>query len=709
MPKFFNDRYKVFGAFLLVISIIITFQLINLQIVSGEEYSIESQKKLLREQRIVAPRGNIFDRNGIPIATNRISYTVDLIKTNEDSDTLNTKLLRLVNIFEKNNDNYSNLLSKYLEIDPVGYGPYLKNSKSVLARWKKDMVGDKTEDLESLKTAKDMFNYLKEKFGIDETYDDNQAYKIMTLRYEILIKGYSILDELNIARDVSKETISEISEKGHNFNGIITDVEPIRKYLEAESIAHVVGYVANLNSDEYEKLKKDDYYMTDLIGKAGIEKSKEKDLRGKDGLKSVEVDIFGNESTRLNIEPAIPGKDVTLSLDLKLQKVAMNSLKLTIDQIRNGQVGGEYNNHDAYFGSVVAIDVETGEVLVMASHPSYDPAIFSADKSDEKAQNEIAALFNPKNKKTSSYNRVISGVYPPGSTFKPLIGLAALQENIINKNTTINDPGMYIEEGVKMTCLEWRRGEGEHGDLTLKTGLKTSCNVFFYKLGVMIGIDKINKWAKIMGLGELTGIDIGGESKGMRSTPEFHEENFNYKFGNVLTSYSSIGQGYNIYSPMQLVGYTSTLANGGFKLTPHLVKSISDETGTDIEYTKVKKEDLKIKKENLNIVKEGMIAVANDEGGTATSVFKDFPYTVAAKTGTAETGNKTDKQSDNAVFIAYAPAESPKIAVSIVIEHGVYGSYSAPIARSIFAEYFKQNSESTSSKSINSNNFKFTK
>jgi penicillin-binding protein 2 len=705
MPKLLDNRFNVFAAFLLFVFIIVIFQLMNLQLVQGDEYNVMSQKKLLRKQRLVAPRGNIFDRNGIPIATNRLSYTVDIIKTNENSTELNKKLLRLIKVFDKNGDSYANSLSKYLTIDPISYGPYLESSKTALKRWKSDMI-DNEEKEKEIDSAKKMFLFLREKFAIDEDYTVDEAYKIMTLRYEVLIKGYSILDELNIARDVSKESVFEIAEKSHKFQGIIANSEPVREYLEKDSIAHVLGYVANLNSDEYEELKDKDYYMTDLIGKTGIEKIQEENLRGTDGVKSVEIDVFGNETTQLNIEPSIPGKDITLSIDLKLQKVAMNSLKRTITNIREGEMGGDSNKHDAYYGSVVAMDVENGEVLVMASYPSYDPSIFSAEKSNEEAQAAIAALFDPENKETSSYNRAIQGLYPPGSTFKPLVGVSGLEEEVINKNTVINDPGVYMEEGVRMTCLEWRRGEGAHGDLVLKTGLKTSCNVFFYKLGTMIGIDSINKWAEKLGLGEKTGIDLPGEQEGTRSTPEYHYSKFDYKFGKVMTSYSSIGQGYNLYTPIQLVNYTSALANGGKKLYPHLVKSISNETGTEITETEIKTKDIGIKKENLNSVREGMIAVTSEEGGTATNVFSDFSFKVAAKTGTAQT---YDAHSDNAVFIAYAPANDPKIAVSIVIERGVYGSYSAPVARDIFTEYFKEDEEAKINDNVNENQFNFIK
>jgi penicillin-binding protein 2 len=679
----YRHRFTFVTISLTLIFIAIGLQLVNLQIVNGESYEEESQHKLLKNRRIIASRGKILDASGTPLAYNRISYSVEITKTSISNDGLNKMLLKLVNIFEKNNDSYNDNLSNYLEFDPMEFGAYL-NTDSSLKRWKNDIVND-DEDLTKLANAKKVFNYLrKEKFAIDDKYSDEEAYKIMTLRYEILINGYTILDALNLANDVSIKSISEIEEQNHHLPGIATNIEPMRKYADIESIAHIIGYTSNISSEEYEELKDDGYYLTDYIGKMGIEKYCEDDLRGTDGTKSVEVDIWGKQFNEINSEDAVSGKNLTLTIDMDLQNIAYDSLKNTIKDIRTSSQGGSANYNDAYFGSVVALDVSSGAVLAMASFPSYDPSIFLEDSSNKEAQKEIASLYDPENKVTSQYNRAISGTYPPGSTFKPLVGLTALEEGIITKNTIINDPGYMYVEGVKLTCLEWRNGQGAHGNQTLKDGLRTSCNMFFYNLGIMTGINKITSWASKFGLGEKTGIELTGEREGIIASPEYHETlDLDYKFGKVMTAHASIGQSYNLYTPLQLASYVSTLASDGKKYNVHLIKSKSDASGENVEETKIEYEDLKINSESLEAVKEGMLAVTSS--GTASGYFNDLTYDVAAKTGTAQTYEQN--HSDNGVFIAYAPADDPKIAVAIVVERGVYGAYTAPIARDIFEAY----------------------
>jgi penicillin-binding protein 2 len=701
-----KDKFNLVGASLIIVAMIITFQLINLQIVNGVKLEEESQQKLLRNRRIIAPRGNIYDRNGTPIAINRLSYTIEITKTMQTEGGLNDMLLSLVKIFEENNDDYEKDLENYLT-PKMEYGEYIKNSLQSIENWKKDITGGNKRIINKLKTPKDIFDYFKnEKFEIDDKYSKEDTYRIMALRYEIMIRGYSILNSLTIAKDVSKATVAKIEEENHKFPGVSTNIEPMRKYLNVEPIAHVIGYVANINSQEYNDYKKNGYYMTDYIGKMGIEKSYEDYLRGTDGQLSLESDIWNRKSNQLREDNAIPGNDITLTIDMKMQTAAMKSLKKNIDEIRTtGKGRGNYK--DTYFGSAVAIDVKTGEILVMASYPSFDSSIFIADQKDTDKQKAIEDLYDVENTTTSQYNRAILGIYPPGSTYKPLMGIAALEENVINKDTIIEDPGYFVEEGVKLTCLEWRLGMGAHGPITLKDGLKTSCNIFFYKLGIMMGIDKIDQWAKKFGLGEKVGIEIEGENRGVRSNPSYHESLYDYKFGKVLTAYSAIGQGYNLFTPLQLTNYVSTLANGGKKYHPFLVKSVSGSDGKLIENTESEYEDLKLSKDNVNSVKKGMVAVTSEEEGTAVDVFKGFPYNVAAKTGTAQKGE--ENHSDYGLFIAFAPAEDPKIAICVVIERGVYGAYAAPVAKDILSEYFKLENESEDVKKEVQNEFKFVR
>ncbi|MEN8906085.1 MAG: penicillin-binding transpeptidase domain-containing protein [Clostridiales bacterium] len=679
-------RFNIITIIVSLIFLVILFQLINLQIVNGAKLENESQHKFLKDRRITAPRGLILDRNGEILATNRMSFSVDIAKTSQSEDELNSMILKLVNIFEKNNDFYEinaeSNLKNYLEFNPLKFGVYL-NKKSTLKRWKNDIANNKN-DIKKLDKASDVFKYLKNKFNVDKNYNDSQAYKIITIRYALLINGYTIMDSLKIANDISLKSVHEIEEKSHQFPGVSTNIESKRKYLCSDSYAHILGYTAKINSAEYNNLESKGYYMNDFIGKMGIEKYAENSLRGKDGEKSVEVDLWNKEFNEINSTPEIPGDNVTLTIDSKLQNVAYNSLKKTITDIRTGIMGGTSNYHDTYFGSVVAMDVNSGEILALASYPSFNPSIFLDDEKNKESQKAIAELYVPSNTKTSQYNRAITGLYPPGSTFKPLVSICGLEEGVITKNSIINDPGYMYVEGVKLSCLEWRSGLGAHGNQTLRDGLKTSCNMFFYNLGMMIGIEKIDSWSKYFGLGEKTGIEIPGEEKGLRSNPKTHElKGRDYAFGKVSTANTSIGQGDNLFSPIQLASYTSTIASRGKKYNPHIIKTISNNSGNKKNNTKIEYTQLKLNESSINAVEEGMVDVTIS--GTASGAFSDLPFSVAAKTGTAETG--VVGHSDNAVFIAYAPVGNPKIAIAIVVERGVYGSFTAPIAHDIFQEY----------------------
>ncbi|MCR4435648.1 MAG: penicillin-binding protein 2 [Clostridiales bacterium] len=692
MKERLKDRFFMFGAFLVLMGVVITGQLVNLQIVKGEYYDTQSQRRLLNNVQIVAPRGNIVDRNGIPIAVNRLGFVVQMIKTKTDTASLNEMLLRLVNIFEKNNDTYYKSLSKYLTINPFAFGSAVNQSESKLDKWKKEMAV-KAKDVELMNTPEEVFRYLRTvKFKIDNKYTDEEAYKIMTMRYETLIRGYSSTSPIVLASDVSEETVAEVEERHNEFPGVTTDVEPKRKYIDAETTAHVVGYVRGLDQSEYERLKDSGYEMNDIIGKSGIELQAEQDLKGKDGQKRIEVDTGGRLTEEIDQKPAQPGNDVVLTLDLKLQKVAMDSLKKNIEMIRNKQGAANVKNNmgDAVAGSVVAMDVNNGEVLVLGNYPSYDPSVFLEGADNKEAQKIITELFDPNNEGKPAFNRAISGRYAPGSTFKPLVGIAGLEEGYITPDTIINDPGVYDVDGMRFTCMEYRNGQPAHGDLKLDRALATSCNIYFHKLGVMMGIDNIDKWARYFGLGDVTGIDIPNEAKGILAGKEYKKKVYNDEWRRADTAQAAIGQLYNAFTPIEMANYVSTLANGGKRFKPHLIKRvISSSDGSVVREEKPQYEQVPIKKETIDAVKKGMVAVTNAEDGTAVSVFHDFPFQVAGKTGTAETGDI--HHSNNGVFICYAPANDPKIAIAVVIERGVFGYLAAPVAKDIMAEYFGLN------------------
>ncbi len=690
-----KNRYVIMMICISLITAVILYQLLEIQIVKGEYYDDLSQRKILSSREIAAPRGKILDRNGVTIASSRIGFIVQIVKTKTDNDRFNDVLLNLIKLFEKNNVSYYKTLSKYLAISPYGFGSYINQSQNRINTWIKE-IALSSSDAKNLKTPQEVFNYLREKkYKISSRYTDEEAYKIMTLRYELTTKGYTSINPVVVAEDANWATVAVLEESSVDYPGITTDSQSFRSYYDASFIGNVLGYVGGINEDEYKNLKDKGYNLNDIIGKDGIEKQAETYLKGKDGKKTIAIDMGGRQTEELSKDPAVPGNNVQLTIDMNLQKIATESLKRNIDLIRNRNGGTNVRGNlgDAYAGSVVAIDVNNGEILAMASYPSYDPNIFLASKDNKDAQKAISALYKS-DSGNPTFNRAIAGRYAPGSTFKPLVGVAAIENGVVTPDYTVNDTGTLKIDGMNFYCLEYRNGLGSHGVINLRRALATSCNIYFHQVGRLTGINVIDQWAKTFGLGEKTGIDLPGEYKGIRSNPEFKKTLTKYSWGNADTAQTSIGQLYNAYTPIELVNYISTLANGGKKFTPHIIKEVTKPDGSVLMKTPNDFTQINLKPETLSAVREGMVAVTNSSDGTAVSVFKDFPFKVAGKTGTAETGDTS--HSNNGVFVSYAPADNPRIAIAVVIERGVFGYFAAPIAKDIMTEYFKFNNPSVS-------------
>lgn len=691
MKEKLNNRYIMLGICFLLFFFIIILRLLNLQIVEGEKYNLDSQRRVLKESTVTAPRGKILDRYGVPIAVNRQGFIIKIVKTGIDNNKLNKMLSELAYILEKNNKSYNDSLTKYLSINPFSF-----NGKSLdeILKWEKhkDRLAI-SEDADLQKTPQELFKYLRDvKFKIAPSYTDEQAFKIMKLRYEILLDNwnFSTGGSVLLARDVGMEVIAEIEERHHEFSGIITDVEPMRQYLDAYYEAHLLGYVRAINTEQLESLKNEGYDSNDIIGQTGIEKSAEKYLRGSDGKKSIQVDVSGRLTEQQESVPAIPGNDVVLTIDTNLQKVAMESLKQNIEKI--SAMGGKNNYGDANAGAVVAMDVNTGEVLAMASYPSFDPALFLAGSEDKAAQQAITDLNKDMDK--PQFNRAIQGTYAPGSTFKPLTAISALETGVISaKENRIFDSGSINLGGKDFFCLEFKHG---HGWLDLKKALETSCNIYFHEIGFSTGIDNLSKWAGYFGLGKKTGIELPSEKAGYMSSKEVKKLlHNNDDWRPADTAQVSIGQFDNSFTPLQIAAYISAVANGGKLYKPNIIRRVIKFDGSIVNESKPYFQKIPVKPSTIAAVKEGMVAVTSSLDGTAKSYFKDFPYEVAGKTGTAQTAGKSVARSDNALFVCYVPADNPKIAVAVVVERGVWGSNTAPVARDVLDAYFGLNKANT--------------
>lgn len=705
MKQFFKDRYTIIGIMIVIIFALIGYQLGNIQLVQGENYYNQSQIKNLRSRTILAERGNILDRYGVPIAVNSTSYYLMLMNTGVPSEELNEILHKLIKILEKNGDEYNKSFSKYLTYNPIGFGTILAKSENRIGVLK-NTTGYTFKGLDQESSPQEIYDYFKDTiFKIDKKYTIQDAYKIMALRFEIM--GYNSLNPV-IAEAVSTNTIAEVEERIDEFPGALVDSVPSRKYIDAQYAAHLIGYVRTIDDKELAKRADEGYNLNDIIGKSGIELTAEGYLRGTNGFRRIEVDDNGKTKT-ISEEAVKPGSDVVLTIDMRLQKAAIDSLEKNIPIIR--QRKNSQNYKDAYAGAVVAIDVKTGDILALASYPGYDPSIFLADASDKEAQKAIMALSDSKNTTSSEYNRAIAGTYAPGSTYKPLVGIAGLEERVIDPNEKYFDAG-YVKYGdLMLKSIEYRTYKGGLGWVNMVQAIQKSCNPYFYVLGNKARINNVVKWATQFGLGQKTGIDLLGESKGTISSREYKEKITPDPWTDADTAQSAIGQLYNSFTPIQLANYTATIANGGKHFKPHIIKRVVKYDGSIVTETKPEYEILPVKKQNMSIIQQGMIAVANSEdpGGTASSAFKDLlPIKVAGKTGTAETGNEAN-HSSNALFICYAPAEDPQIAVAVVVERGVLGAYTAPIAHDVLVQYFDTNGSNKQDITVKSDVVELTK
>ena len=667
-------KYNILSMLVYIIGIILLVQLFNLQIIKGQEYREQSNTRLTRESVLKAARGNILDRTGNPIVSNSMGFRLDLYKTKVDSQTLNETILGIINILEKNGDKYCDNL-------PISVEPFeFKNGDEQSQKnWKK------SNKINENASAEECFYALKEKYGI-QSNDILETRKIMTIRYEISQNGYSSTKGVEICGNLSRASSMELSEQSSKFAGIDIVTEPIIHYNSGSLASHILGTVGKITQDELNG-KEDTYDMNDLVGKTGIQYVFEDILKGKNGIRQIDMDIDGKVTGEYIAQEAVAGSDVVLTIDSNVQEITEKALA---DNITKISTGGFASRSDADAGAVVVMNVKTGEILAMASYPDYEPQLFVDGISSEK--------YSEYQKISALYNRAISGAYAPGSIFKMVTAIAGLETGAINTNTRINDTGVY-PHAHKPVCWYYTEYGRGHGNLNVSQAIKHSCNYFFYEVGNRVGIDVIEKYAKYFGLGKKTEVELPSESTGKVASKSIAEdENRSWYLGETLSA--SIGQSYNNFTPIQMAKYISMLANGGKNIDVTLVKTVINSDGTQMSKRDINEfvnkklgfssddqtEDMNISKENLDAILEGMKGVTSESGGTAYSTFAGFNVEVAGKTGTAQVGNKT-----NGWFAGFAPYDNPEIAIVVVVENVTHGGYTAEVARDIFAEYFGMN------------------
>jgi len=492
-------------------------------------------------------------------------------------------------------------------------------------------------------------------------------------RFKKLLEESKSLDSLPIRTRLSDEEIARFAAARYRFRGVEINARLFRQYPKGEMFSHVVGHIGRINERELDKLEEEgkdaNYKGTDYIGKVGLEDSYEKDLHGTTGVEEVEVDSGGRAVRTLSRSAPVSGSNLVLKLDAKLQEIVY-------------QAFGDFR------GALVAIDPATGGVLAFVSKPGFDPNLFvdGIDTQNWKELNESPDR--------PMVNRALAGTYPPGSTFKPYMALAALTYGKRRPEQTISDPGGFNFGG------HFFRDDkvGGHGLVDMYKSIVVSCDTYYYMLANDLGIDNIARFMRSFGFGSPTGIDIKGEAQGSLPSQEWKMKRFRQKWYAGETISVGIGQGYNAYTPLQLAQAVATIANDGVTFKPHIVDYVEDivtHKHTVIEPQPLR--TLELKPEHLKEVKDAMIGVNKE--GTGARAFAGASYVSAGKTGTAQVvalkqGEKyvasrvTERNRDHALFIAYAPADKPKIALAVLVENAGFGARAAaPIARMVLDYY----------------------
>ena len=492
---------------------------------------------------------------------------------------------------------------------------------------------------------------------------------------KLLVESHNF-ETLVIRNRLSDEEVARFAAQQYRFPGVEIKARLFRDYPFGKKTSHLIGYIGRINDTEVDQLEENDlaanYRGSDYIGKTGLEQSYESDLHGTTGIEQVEVDAGGRAVRMLSRTAPVSGNALVLSIDAKLQEIAEQSF-------------GNYR------GALVAIDPNNGEVLAFVSKPGYDPNPF-IDGIDTQSWDELNNSPDvPLN------NRALRGQYPPGSTIKPFMALAGLNFHTRKPEQTINDPGVYYLPGSSRQYRDWK--PGGHGSVNMFKAIQMSCDVYFYGLATELGIDNISNFLSRFGFGKKTGIDLEGETSGLLPSQEWKMKRYQQIWYPGDTVSVGIGQGYSLVTPLQLAFATATLANNGLAYKPHLVKEVQSPRSSENRF--IAKEplyDLNIDPKDLDLVRRAMVAVTQP-GGTAVYASLGAPYHIAGKTGTAQViamkqGEKYDVKNvderlrDHAWFIAYAPAEQPKIALVVLAENGGHGGgVAAPIARKVLDYY----------------------
>lgn len=644
-----------FGAFLLLFAAV----LYDAQILHGGENRAKSISSNAASETVTASRGIITDRNGKVLVSNRLAYTLVFDRSGFDDDAaLNAAILRLVQLCEETGTGWNDTL-------PIGrVGNFLRYSNARSETFDKFI---EKNDLTSGASGRQLLSELRELYHVDESLSEREARLIVGVRYELHSR-----DSYTFAEDVSTEVLSLITDG--RYEGVTIRTASARVYNTALA-AHILGTIGPIWQEEWSSSEDTGYVgyadkgysMNDLVGKDGVEKAFESYLRGMDGRRLITTDETGKITGELYTREPQPGGTVALTLDIDLQANVEAALAETI----SGMIDKDSNERG---GAAAVVSVGTGEVLALASYPTYDLSTFNEDY-DELVNDQRLPMFN----------RATQGIYAPGSTFKMVTAVAALESGIITPSSIIQDRGIYTYyKDPQPMCWIYSQTGSTHGRINVSQAITDSCNYFFYEVGRLTGIRTLDSYASQFGLGQSTGIEIG-DSSGVLASPEWAESH-DQEWTDGQTITAAIGQSYNLFTPLQLANYVATLVGGGDHYQAHLLKNVKayDNSRLLYMYDDEPMNTVEISDSTLSAVTRGMHELT--VSGSVAYAFENCVVSAGAKTGSAQVG--TDIA--NGVFVAYAPYEKPEIAVAIVIEKGGSGAALANTAVEIINSWFSR-------------------
>ena len=680
-----NNRLRA-GIFVTIFALIICFfglKLYDLQLVDSEKRK-DNVKTFTTVTRVKAARGDILDRNGNVLVTNRASYDLVfnhyVILSAEDT---NQRLLQLVQVCRAKEIEYFDHLPVSEE------APFSYTVDSYNSTWQGYFQAYLTNkgNLDSDISAPLLIKKLRDLYKIPEEWSDNDARAVIGLRYELdLRNGITNLPNFVFVEDASSEELAAILEL--NLPGLKTEASTVRVY-STEYAAHILGYVGAMTKEQWEYYKKlpDQVYSMDAqVGQTGFELAFEEYLHGTDGWR---VDVtyvdgtlkeqYYQKDAKGREQKPVAGRNVEVTIDLDLQRAAEESMAELIAQLRaSGEDGADMEG-----GAVVVMDTKTGQVLACASYPTYDPS-----KYFEEYNSLLEQDYNP------LFNRALQAQYPPGSTYKMSMVVAGINSGTIGYGTYLEDKGAFTKYSpFVVNCLRWTQSHRTHGYVNAVTALQDSCNYFFYDIADRMNIQAIDSTAKGLGLGEATGVELA-EKLGYRANAENKKLLYANSTEAGATNWypadqlmASIGQSINQFTPMQLCVYTNTLANRGVRYKATFLNRVMSADYRDLVYENepVILSTMEISDSAYRAYTEGMRAVVTN--GTAKSIFANYPVAVAAKTGTAQHSGSKDA-SDNGAFVCYAPYDDPEISIAVYGEKAGHGSTMGQIAKAILDAYY---------------------